>query len=164
MVVRVSGPPTCCTVIVRSLGDEIRYSPAGIPMSATVKANGMLTVAEVFWATAGAKATSTRASVNRVARVVFLISNLTGAMAPNAPTLRLRGKTLNARQVEERWKRGEAQMSRDVADDKGISNASPGPAWARGHPALRLRLQPRRNRRNFRQPSLPWWIARSAPE
>src|SRR6516162_8554429 len=82
MVVRVSGPPTCCTVIARSLGDEIRYSPAGIPMSATVKANGMLTVAEVFWATAGAKATSTRASVNRVARVVFLISILTGAMAP----------------------------------------------------------------------------------
>jgi len=69
-------------LITFSLGEVMRYSPAGIRTSSTVKAKGTVTVAEVFnWAYAGTKLIRTSAAA-RVMVAVRFISCLLGAVAP----------------------------------------------------------------------------------
>src|SRR5271165_7105239 len=77
-----SVPPTRWMLITFSLGEVMRYSPAGMRTSSTVKANGILTVAAVFWAYAGTKLMRTSATAARVIVVVRFISCLRGAVAP----------------------------------------------------------------------------------
>jgi len=91
-VLKVNHPLTGC--------DEMMDSPAGMQTSSTVKPSGILTVAEVFWAYAGTRAIRTSDRVITVMRTEFFISILTGAVAPNAATLRPERKMLNTSRVE----------------------------------------------------------------
>src|SRR6516164_7078768 len=91
IVVSISEPPTRWMLTTFSLGAEMRYSPAGMWTSSTVNANGMLTVAEVFWLYAGTKPIRTNATAARILQTVRFISSLRGAVAPlndsdSAPT------------------------------------------------------------------------------